>query len=97
MKLPALKIRLEHLVVFIALSFFACVVPSTRAQQNGAPLLDSRKWNYDGLKEAPEKARARRNPLANDPDAVQAGESSSSANARNATAKRRKEESGLRV
>jgi mono/diheme cytochrome c family protein len=73
MRLSALRIRLEFLVLFIALSFFACAVPSTRAQENGAPQLGSRKWNYNELKSAPEKARARQNPLVNDPDAVQAG------------------------
>lgn len=43
------------------------------AQENNAPVTESRKWNYDEIKNSPEKARRRQNPFENDPDAIRAG------------------------
>jgi mono/diheme cytochrome c family protein len=43
------------------------------AQDNNPTATNSQKWNYDELKNTPEKARLRQNPLENDPDALLAG------------------------
>jgi len=43
------------------------------AQENNPPMANNQKWNYDEIKEAPEKARTLQNPLEKDHDAVLAG------------------------
>jgi mono/diheme cytochrome c family protein len=43
------------------------------AQQNNPPATNDQKWNYDEIKNTPEKARLRQNPFENDPDALPAG------------------------
>jgi len=43
------------------------------AQQTNAPATNGKKWNYNEIKKAPEKARLRLNPFENDPEAILAG------------------------
>ncbi len=43
------------------------------ARQTDPPAQNSKKWNYDEIRKAPEKARRQQNPFENDADAIQAG------------------------
>jgi mono/diheme cytochrome c family protein len=43
------------------------------AHEDGAAATANQKWNYAELTKAPEKARAKQNPLEGDPGAVRAG------------------------
>lgn len=45
----------------------------TFAHGADAPAENNKKWNYNELKKAPEKARDSQNPFENDPDAILAG------------------------
>jgi mono/diheme cytochrome c family protein len=59
------------------LILFACLfglgARGSSARENNSHAPDNQKWNYDEIKKTPEKARRRRNPLENDPDAMLAG------------------------
>jgi cytochrome c5 len=57
----------------LVLLFLACGAPAAISQDAGAADESAKKWTYDEIKNAPEKARARRNPFANDSDATLAG------------------------
>ena len=65
----------HYLVVSLSVLRVSCgrAGDGFRAQQPEAESAYQQKWNYEALKKAPEKARAKPNPLANDPDAVRAG------------------------
>jgi len=57
----------------LAVSLLAVKPEAVFAQDPVADTAPQQKWNYEVLKKAPEKARLKPNPLANDPDAVRAG------------------------
>jgi mono/diheme cytochrome c family protein len=63
--------------ISIILAFLiACSLCLVRAQEVSTPaqsVVSNGKWNYDELEKAPEKARARRNPLENNPNALAGG------------------------
>jgi mono/diheme cytochrome c family protein len=73
MRTRFLHVRLAMLVLIIVSGSFALHVSLASAQESGATATNNQKWNYEELTKAPEKARAKRNPLENDPDAVLAG------------------------
>ena len=58
-------------MIMIACSFGSNARVASAQEKN--PPATEKKWNYDEIKKAPEKARLRQNPLENDPDAVRAG------------------------
>lgn len=65
--------RRRSVLQVLAVLIFAVTVPPLTAQKN-----NSKPWKpddkvYEALTKAPQKAVARRNPLASDPDAVAAG------------------------
>ena len=61
-----------HVLLVFGLSF-ALHASRSSAQESGAPTPNNRNWNYDEMKKAPAKSRARLNPIENDPTAIAAG------------------------
>ncbi|HUL15449.1 MAG TPA: c-type cytochrome [Terriglobales bacterium] len=60
------------LAFMVAGNFVGTLFPAY-AQMNGPAAAEKHKWSYAALKKAPDEARARVNPLENDPDAQAAG------------------------
>jgi len=65
------RLTIRALIIF-AVSF-ALDVSLASAQGNSAATPNNRKWNYEEIAKAPEKARAKQNPFGGSPDAVRAG------------------------
>lgn len=65
--------RLPALLVLAMTALLALDVSLTLAQSKNSVVPKTDKWNYSPLAKVPEKARAKRNPLEKDPDAVAAG------------------------
>src|SRR5580693_5256006 len=64
------------LAMFLLILIVCSVVfnaQAVSAQEISPPATNSRMWNYDELKKAPEKVRLRRNPFENDAEASRAG------------------------
>jgi len=59
--------------LFVIVSLLAFKVPRGLAQEAGAAAAIQQKWSYDEIKKAPDKARLKPNPFADDPEAVLAG------------------------
>jgi mono/diheme cytochrome c family protein len=73
MRTGFLHFRLGTLGLIVVAGASALHVSLASAQESGAAATNNQKWNYTELTKAPEKARAKRNPLENDPDAAVAG------------------------
>jgi mono/diheme cytochrome c family protein len=73
MKINFARVCFLALCLFTAICFFGTFAEIATAQENNPPALENRKWNYDEIKNAPEKARRKRNPFEHDADAVLAG------------------------
>jgi mono/diheme cytochrome c family protein len=58
-------------IVIVTLLAFG--VSPVSAQESRVAATNNEKWNYAELTKVPEKARSRRNPLENEPDAAAAG------------------------
>ena len=70
------NIAARRLPVFLALAItalFTLDVTLALAQSENSAVPKTDRWDYAALKKVPEKARAKRNPLENDLDAVAAG------------------------
>jgi mono/diheme cytochrome c family protein len=66
----------SRLAMFLLILIVCSVVfnaQAVSAQEISPPATNSRMWNYDELKKAPEKVRLRRNPFENDAEASRAG------------------------
>ena len=57
----------------ILVSIWAFRSKTTSARQADAADRTDKKWSYDEIKKAPEKALLRQNPFEGDPEAIQAG------------------------
>jgi mono/diheme cytochrome c family protein len=73
MKTRSVLLRVTSFALLMTASVLAFGVSRAAAQENTAAAANLQKWNYDELTNAPEKARAKQNPLEGDPDAVRAG------------------------
>ena len=73
MKTSIARGRLPLLLVLTIAALFTLDVSLALAQGENSAVSKTDKWDYTALKKVPEKARAKRNPLENDPDAVAAG------------------------
>jgi mono/diheme cytochrome c family protein len=73
MRVPFGHLRLAQLLLLAIGGLLAFKSPISFAQQSGAEVMAKQKWNYDGIKKAPEKARLRENPFENDADALLTG------------------------
>lgn len=73
MKTSIARRRLPALLVLTIAALFTLDVSLALAQSGDSAVPKTNKWNYAALAKVPEKARAKRNPFENDPDAVAAG------------------------
>jgi len=65
--------RIPGLTVLVIAGLLVIEVALAFGQMEHPVAVKSRKWNYAAMAEVPERARRKRNPLENDPDAVAAG------------------------
>ena len=65
--------RASLLAPLIVASFLGISGIAASARNDKPPASNNPKWNYEEIKNAPEKARLKQNPLENDPEAVRAG------------------------
>src|SRR5882762_1880458 len=65
--------RKTRILLLTLASLFGFGSSASSAQESSAVAATNQKWNYTELTKAPEKARAKRNPLENDSDSVLAG------------------------
>jgi mono/diheme cytochrome c family protein len=65
--------RTSGVLLLMMANLLAFGVPAASAQESSAATPNNQKWDYAELTKAPEKARAKQNPLEGDPDAVRAG------------------------
>ncbi|HUI75563.1 MAG TPA: c-type cytochrome [Candidatus Acidoferrum sp.] len=73
MKNRTTVLRAASILAFMMASNFLGTPFPAYAQMNGPTAAKKHKWSYAALNKVPEKARARMNPLENDPDAQAAG------------------------
>jgi mono/diheme cytochrome c family protein len=73
MRTPKTALRVTRFALLTMAGVLVLGASRAAAQENAATTASVQKWNYDELTNAPEKARARQNPLEGDPDAVRAG------------------------
>jgi mono/diheme cytochrome c family protein len=71
----AIFVRLgpTRLLLLAMTGLLAFKVSTAFAQERSPDVTTNRKWDFNEIKKAPEKARSTRNPFENDPDAVLAG------------------------
>jgi mono/diheme cytochrome c family protein len=73
MRTTKIVLGVTRLALLMIASVLALGASRASAQENAATAASVQKWNYDELTNAPEKARARQNPLEGDQDAARAG------------------------
>lgn len=73
MKTNIARRRLPALLALAIAALLTLDISFAIAQSENSPVSKTNKWDYTALAKVPEKARAKRNPLENDPDAVAAG------------------------